>query len=98
MRTILLNGEPFEIPATTDEWELDDPAGLAANELTAALCSLIMEVAQRLQEGYSINRTGTLTLYDRFMQKAVDRYVDPDHTDPRAVALFYIDMAVARLT
>jgi len=98
MRTIPLGRVEFDIPCTSEEWELNDPTGLAAPELTAALSILLMEVNQRLKEGYSLTRQGVMTLYERHLEKVVARYVSEDDFDPRSVALFYIDQAVARLT
>lgn len=98
MQTIQLNGQDFEIPSTTDEWELDDPTGLTAPELTAALCTLLMEVARRVKEGYSVSHKGVMTIYERLMQPVMSRYVGEDKFEPRSIALYFIDIAVARLT
>lgn len=98
MRSIEVHGRHLDIPCTADDWGLNDPKGVAVNELTAALYLLVMEVAQRIREGYSVNRAGTLRLYERFFDGVVNRSVEPDDFDPRNAALYYIDLIVGRLS
>lgn len=104
MKTLTLsNGKPLNVPSTAHDWQLYSSmtgVGVAARSMTSTFESCVRRMEKQYKEVGDLSALGATKMYREKLTPKMNKLADfgAADTEPRNVALDYLERAVKAIT